>query len=180
MLAALAAALAVGACGSNSSSSSSSSSSGTGAPGNGTDRAFVDMMVPHHQSAIAMAKIAQKRGQSQFVKTLAGNIIRTQGEEISTMKAEDAKLAKAGVKMGGLGMDGSMMGMNMNTGMLKMTSNFDQEFFTMMIKHHQGAISMARMELDKGSDPKLRSLAQAIIKAQQKEISDMKAQQKGA
>ena len=43
----------------------------------------------------------------------------------------------------------------------------------MMIPHHQGAIRMARMQLDKGKGTDARKLAQAIIDAQAKEIDEM-------
>jgi uncharacterized protein (DUF305 family) len=50
----------------------------------------------------------------------------------------------------------------------------DRDFATMMIAHHQGAIDMAKVELDYGDDPELRALAEAIIKAQTDEITQMK------
>ncbi len=49
----------------------------------------------------------------------------------------------------------------------------DRAFFDMMIPHHQGAIRMARSELARGSDPKLKAIAKAIVAAQTKEIKQM-------
>jgi len=54
------------------------------------------------------------------------------------------------------------------------TGNADQGFVAMMIPHHQGAIDMARVELQYGTDPMLRRLARSIVSAQQKEIREMK------
>ena len=170
MLLALLATVVVAGCGSG-----DGGSSGSKAPGNGTDRAFVDSMVPHHEDAIKMATIAQQRGESEYIQKLAGNIIQSQGREIETMKAEDKKLAAAGVEMGSLGMGHSMMGMDMDMDALENADPFDKEFFSMMIEHHQGAIEMAKVELSKGKDPTLKSLAQDIVDAQQKEIDEMKA-----
>lgn len=144
--------------------------------GNSTDRAFVAGMIPHHKSAVEMAKIAQQRGQSQFVKTLAGNIVRTQTAEIGKMQSEDSKLADDGLKKGSLGMSTHEMGMSMDIGMLKTASPFDSAFLKMMLPHHKGAVAMAQMELDKGKDTKLKALAKDIISAQTKEIAGMNAQ----
>jgi uncharacterized protein (DUF305 family) len=49
----------------------------------------------------------------------------------------------------------------------------DLAFNCGMMVHHQGAIEMAKIELEFGKDQTTRQLAQAIISAQEKEIADM-------
>jgi uncharacterized protein (DUF305 family) len=44
----------------------------------------------------------------------------------------------------------------------------------MMIPHHQGAIDMARIELESGRDPQLREMAQKVIEDQEREIAALK------
>ncbi|HME24875.1 MAG TPA: DUF305 domain-containing protein [Acetobacteraceae bacterium] len=57
------------------------------------------------------------------------------------------------------------------------SGNADQDFVASMMPHHQGAIDMAKVELQYGKDPQLRKLARDIIAAQQKEIAFMQSWQ---
>jgi uncharacterized protein (DUF305 family) len=150
------------------------SSSRPAPAGNATDRAFVAEMIPHHTSAVAMARVAEQRGRSPFVKQLAADIVRTQTVEIGTMRRRDAALAEGGVKVGELGVPADAMGMDMATGTLRSATRFDPAFLKMMISHHAGAIVMARSELARGKDPALKKLATAVITAQRREIRAMR------
>ena len=71
---------------------------------------------------------------------------------------------------------GSSMSMEDMTNDLKNKSGdeFDKAFLAEMIVHHQGAIDMANLVLQKSNRPELRSLANDIIAAQTKEINQMK------
>ncbi len=62
----------------------------------------------------------------------------------------------------------------MGTMQIQPTGNSDRDFAAMMIPHHQGAIDMARVQLQHGKDPQLRQMAQEIIGAQEREIAILK------
>jgi uncharacterized protein (DUF305 family) len=59
---------------------------------------------------------------------------------------------------------------NMN---IAFTGDADADFLAGMIPHHQGAIDMAKVVIAHGKDPKIKALAQTIITAQTREISEM-------
>ena len=72
----------------------------------------------------------------------------------------------------------SMAFMEANTRMHEMmaiefTGNADVDFIKGMIPHHQGAVEMAKIVLEHGTDPEVKKLAEAIIAAQEAEIKWM-------
>lgn len=59
--------------------------------------------------------------------------------------------------------------------MVAPTGDADVDFVQAMIPHHQGAIDMAKIVIERGKDPELKRLAQDIVAAQEREISMMKS-----
>jgi uncharacterized protein (DUF305 family) len=92
-------------------------------------------------------------------------------EDMNNMKGMDLKSAATPAdKAFAASMKTMMNGMN-----VKPTGEPDKDFVLMMIPHHQGAIDMAKVELQYGTDLELRRLASDIVAAQEKEIAQMKA-----
>ncbi|MCF1509806.1 DUF305 domain-containing protein [Streptomyces glomeratus] len=56
---------------------------------------------------------------------------------------------------------------------------FEQAFVVGMIPHHRMAMAMAQVELAHGTRPQLKALAQQIVAAQDREISEMAGWLKG-
>lgn len=70
--------------------------------------------------------------------------------------------------------DNAMKTMHEGMTAVKPTGDADVDFVAGMIPHHQGAIDMAKVVLEKGKDPEIKKLAEGIVKAQESEIKLMK------
>ncbi len=140
------------------------------------DGAFVSQMIPHHESAIEMAEVAKAKAQHPEISQLANNIIASQSSEVKLMNGIQDRLFGGSMDTndhGDLGMDQSMMGMDMDLSALRNAKLFDREFIDQMIPHHQGAIRMARVDLQRGEDEATKRLATEIVGAQATEIEQM-------
>ncbi|MEU4424481.1 DUF305 domain-containing protein [Actinoplanes sp. NPDC024001] len=189
--AAVTAMLVLSACGgSDHSSSGSGMNHGEAAPSvaasavgtfNDADVTFAQSMIPHHQQAVQMAAMAGGRAADSEVKALAGKIQQAQQPEIDTMTAwltawgKPAPMPSMGSGMEHGSMPGMMSDADMATLMDAKGAAFDKHFLTMMVSHHEGAIDMAQQEVEQGSNPEAKALAQKIITDQQAEIATMKA-----
>lgn len=183
----LAGVLTLAACGDDTSTSSGDSST---AQFNDADVEFAQGMIPHHQQAVEMSRMARTHADSPEVKKLASDIEAAQGPEIETMTqwlrdwGKDVP-SSSGSDMGGMDMgDGSHMdtadmpGMMSDGDMHRLDqahgADWDRLFLTMMIRHHEGALEMARTERADGQNPDAVALAKKIQDAQTAEIATMK------
>lgn len=159
----------------------SDSDSGTSGTPTGTafDRAFIDAMVPHHESAIEMARAAKEAGltQPELLK-VANDILATQQKEIDQMKEWRGEWFGSSVidpnGASALGLSGSEMGMQHDADALLGSGDVDTDFAQMMLTHHQGAILMAKLADDRAEHDQLKDLAEAIVSAQEREIDVMR------
>jgi uncharacterized protein (DUF305 family) len=151
---------------------------------NDQDIAFAQGMIPHHQQAIDMAAMAAERATNAQVKDLAGRIQAAQDPEIQQLTdmlgkwgapTEPTVSDMPGMDHGGHAGEGMMTDEEMQQLESASGAEFDRMWVQMMIKHHQGAVAMAKTELEQGSDADAKDLAQKIIDAQEAEIKEMQA-----
>jgi uncharacterized protein (DUF305 family) len=136
------------------------------------DQHFIVQMIPHHEGAIDMARLALERSTRAEVRTLAENIIAAQTKEIRDMSAWYAEWFGSAPPSGGFGMH--MEGMEGDTEALNRAEEFDREFLSQMIVHHEMAVMMADM-LSAGTERnEMKRLAEAIRTSQSHEIALMR------
>ncbi|OZD01877.1 DUF305 domain-containing protein [Rhodococcus sp. 06-235-1A] len=169
--------------GSSNSSSASSIQADASAEFNNADVMFARMMYPHHAQAIEMAAMVQGRTDNPDVVALASAIEAAQQPEMDRMTGW---LAEWGQPAPSSDM-GEMSGMDHSSGMGMMSqqdmdaltalsgAEFDRQWLTMMIEHHEGAIEMANIEIADGSNPDAQEMARTIVATQQQEVDTMQA-----
>ncbi|MFK0174522.1 DUF305 domain-containing protein [Streptomyces xanthochromogenes] len=165
-------------------SPSSQAPSGSGAF-NDADVTFAQQMIPHHQQALEMARLADGRAADPEVKGLAATIQKAQDPEIATMKgwlktwgkplpsASSSMGDMPGMHHGTSGTAGMMTDEDMAALKSAKGRDFDKKFAQLMIGHHQGAVTMAKDEQNNGTNPDAKKLAGNVIAAQNAEIEQM-------
>ena len=142
---------------------------------NDPDTAFAKSMLGHHHGAVDMAKIELKYGTDETMRKLAKDIIDSQQLEIDIINKwlashPDAPKPKPNTQAMQQAYTAGMQAMHddMMTGIANPVP--DMAFARGMLPHHRGAVDMAMVQLQYGTDKEMRKLAQDIIDAQQPEI----------
>jgi uncharacterized protein (DUF305 family) len=152
---------------------------------NDADVMFAQMMIPHHEQALEMSRLADGRASDGEIKDLARKIERAQEPEIKTMKGWLTAWNKpttapsapgtdhGGGHGGGHGGDGMMSAADLSRLEAMKGEEFDRAFARMMIDHHEGAITMAEDERRDGENADALKTAAAIVKGQSAEVEQL-------
>jgi len=138
--------------------------------GKAFDRAFLSMMVPHHQTAVEMSQAVLPVSKDATVKRWATAIIKAQQSEIKEMNALLKNYGGSDAAMANM-MKNGMKGM---TDMVKKAKNPDVAFVQGMVPHHVSAMEMGMMALEKSSDARVLKLARTIVRDQASEVHDFR------
>lgn len=143
---------------------------------NSADVAYARMMIEHHNQALEMTELAPERAESTKVRKLAQRIAAAQGPEIAAMKGWLKNHGKAEKSDGHE--HGSMPGMATEAQLSKLRAAhgkaFDQLFLTLMITHHDGAITMATDVKGQGNNILIEEMADEVVAQQTSEITRMR------
>jgi uncharacterized protein (DUF305 family) len=153
------------------------------------DRLYIDMMIPHHQSIIALAQAAQDHLTDPRLKAMAESIIKDQSRQIEELRGyhdmfygvpnpEPMDQAMMAQRIPGMG-DMQQMAMLMDPQALVSAfcsaANPDLAFIDLTIPHHEMAIAASKMALSQATHEQIRQIAQNVIDAQQREVDELQA-----
>jgi uncharacterized protein (DUF305 family) len=151
------------------------------------DLMYIDMMIPHHESIIALATVAVDELTHPRLIEIANTIVATQqGEvdELQRLRAEwygDAEPVSMDMMMGmpGMGSDMTMMEQQMSAEWQVQSfcdaENKDLAFVDQVIPHHQMAVDSSRAAVGMATHPELVAIAQEVITTQEAEIAELKS-----
>ncbi|MEU6139384.1 DUF305 domain-containing protein [Streptomyces sp. NPDC047081] len=143
---------------------------------NSADVSYARKMIEHHTQALEMTELAPDRAESGQVKRLAERIAAAQGPEIKAMQGwlkTNGKSEKADghdhASMPGMATDAQLKKLRAAEG-----KAFDQLFLTLMITHHEGAITMATEVKAQGNNILIEEMADDVVAQQTSEIGRMR------
>ncbi|MER6412238.1 DUF305 domain-containing protein [Streptomyces humidus] len=144
---------------------------------NTADVSYARMMIRHHAQALEMTQLVPDRARSGDVKRLALRISAAQGPEIEAMKGW---LTTHGKTTASGGHDHAVMpGMASEDQLSELRAArgkaFDALFLTLMITHHEGALTMAADVKAQGNNVQIEEMADDVIAQQTSEITRMRA-----
>ena len=149
------------------------------------DVQFMQDMIPHHHQAIEMAELVAERTNRPELIDVAGRINVSQADEIAFMQQwlrERGQHVPDPAAHGAMHTDHTMAGMATPEQMAELarakSAAFDRLFLTLMITHHEGAVTMVQKLLEQpGSayDPVLFEFTTNITNDQTAEIGRMHA-----
>ncbi|MCY1695277.1 DUF305 domain-containing protein [Curtobacterium sp. SL109] len=173
--------LTLASCSTNNSSSdagSSASSSSAASAHNDQDVMFAQMMLPHHEQAVEMSDVllAKGDGVDPDVATLAKQIKAEQGPEITQLTSclqgwgehTESEHPGSGHSMSGMMSDSDMTDLDQAS-----AKDAGKLFLQQMLQHHEGAVDMARSEVDKGKNTDAVAMAKSIVSSQTEQITQM-------
>ncbi len=137
------------------------------------DVRFMQGMIAHHAQAVHMTRMAEGAGASERVLKLAQKIDLSQAGEISLMQGwlrEYRQFVPDTSSWRGMSMPGMLTTSELDALERARGTEFDKLFLTLMIRHHEGAISMVA---DLMSSPRAAQEVDISVLANEVETSQL-------
>lgn len=146
---------------------------------NNTDVMFLQMMIPHHQQGVDIARLAKDHGLRPEIQVLANAIDVTQVNEIADMRAWLEGWAQPATGDAAPDAHAHHGGTRLTTpdevAELKQAgpAEFEKLFVNILTAHQHNAVELARTEAAGGASFKTKDLANRIIQSRTGEIKQL-------
>lgn len=150
------------------------------------DAGFARDMVVHHEQAVEMSVLVRDRTDDPDVRQLALDILLTQQHQAGQMtgwlaawglppRSATPPMTWAGDHDHGSTPGPSMPGLVSDAEMARLADATDETadrlYLALMIPHHVGGVEMAELAVERADQPAVRTLAGAIVRAQEAELT---------
>lgn len=154
------------------------------------DQQYIDMMIPHHASIVALAEAALPKLTDPRLQEIAQNIIDAQTAEQEELRSYRAAWygSPDPMPMDPAAMMDMMPGMDMTADEMATqmdpaaqvaafcaAADPDLAFIDMVISHHEMAIASSEPALEQATHDEIKAFAQRVIEDQQREIDELTA-----
>ncbi|NIJ10171.1 uncharacterized protein (DUF305 family) [Saccharomonospora amisosensis] len=147
---------------------------------NAEDVKFAQRLLPHHEQAVVISRLAFERSADPEVTALARRIHGARGPEMKQLMAllqgwdEPVAPPNHGDSIGhgdfGLLSEEELQRLEQASG-----TEFDQEWLRLMTEHHEGAVEIAELELRDGVDSLAKLFAQNAVDSQNGELAELRS-----
>ncbi|QUL37544.1 DUF305 domain-containing protein [Erythrobacter sp. JK5] len=148
------------------------------------DVRFMQHMIVHHQQALDMAQLVKDRTNTEEIVAIAGRIEASQEDEMAFMRewlsARGEPVEMPGMAEHAVHLHHMMAGMASPEQLAALAAaqgtEFDRQFLTLMIAHHEGAVDMVEKLLEQpgsAADPVLFRFVGDVENDQKAEIDKM-------
>ena len=127
------------------------------------DKDFATMMGDHHQQAVDMVDAYLPHAKNPDLRQMAEAMRTEQAAEIARLRDLAAKETPGQMSESSSKLHALMM---RPMERMQTTGDVDRDFALLMAEHHQGAIEMAKIELEQGMNADIKAMAQQMIDSQ--------------
>ncbi|GAB3285349.1 DUF305 domain-containing protein [Parasphingorhabdus pacifica] len=148
----------------------------------GTDKEFAQQLLTHHEQLVELAGLAERNAQDPRIKELAAEIQQSESAEIGELEAwlaatagEESDSAPEDAEGSGAELPSALSPEELDQLREIRGSEFDRRWQQAVLALEEGALQVAKTELDEGSDEEMRALAEKIVSEQPAQIDKVKS-----
>lgn len=156
------------------------------------DVVYIDMMIPHHESIVALSEAALPRLTDKRLRTIAQAIIDAQTAEVAELRGyreqlygspdtapmDDTSMEMMSTMMPGMGSTEEMafqMDAESQVSAFCAAEDPDLAFIDLVIPHHEMAITASETAVEEAVNAEIVAFAERVIVDQQREIEELTA-----